>query len=137
MAMSFSNQGDLLATAGAYERCVRIWDLGSAGSCRLIEGHALSSCGLAFSPDGATLATTGGDGMVRLWAVATGRPRAALDGCAVSMTGVAFSPDGRLLAATTRNDNDLRVWDIDELGADPGRPARAGRSPGVTPPPIR
>jgi WD40 repeat protein len=119
----------LLATAGGFERCVRIWDLRTGRLCRKIKGHAFGTNGLSFSPDGATLATAGNDGAIRLWELATGDPCTVLDGHASSVGGVAFSPDGRLLVATARNDNHLRVWNLEELGEDSAQSARTGLAP--------
>ena len=61
-------------------------------------GHAVDSRPLAFSPDGKTLASSGGDATVKLWDVATGEELLALDGYRGGPWALRFSPDGKALA---------------------------------------
>ena len=68
--------------------------------------------GVAFSPDGRLLATTGDDNTARIWDPATGEQLRTLAGHTWAVTGVAFSRDRRLLA-TASWDGTVRLWDPD------------------------
>ena len=64
----------------------------------------------AFSPNGALLATAGGDG-VAFWSSRTGRPAASPIHLASGTAGsLAFSPNGRVLAIAA-NDG-VELWDL-------------------------
>jgi WD40 repeat protein len=78
---------------------------------RTLAGHTDYVVGVAFSPDGALLATASDDRTARLWDVATGRTARTLTGHTGYLYGVAFSPDGALLA-TTSHDRTARLWDV-------------------------
>jgi WD40 repeat protein len=77
---------------------------------RTLTGHAGWVRGVAFSPDGALLATASTSRTARLWDPATGECVRTLTRHAEAVHGVAFSPDGRLLA-TASIDRTARLWD--------------------------
>ncbi|AGP53961.1 hypothetical protein M271_11820 [Streptomyces rapamycinicus NRRL 5491] len=76
-------------------------------------GQAGTAEGLAFSPDGKTLATGNSEGRVRLWDVAGRKPRTTFTGpdSGFQTREVTFSPDGKTLAATNMT-GWLAMWDV-------------------------
>jgi WD40 repeat protein/serine/threonine protein kinase len=64
----------------------------------------------AFSPDGAWIASTSGDGKVRIWDYATGTELAVMEPPGKAWGMAAFSPDGSKVCAAS---NDGRVWEWD------------------------
>ena len=83
--------------------------------------------GLAFSPDGSSIATSVGvgpqqavfngggmtarpDNMIRVWDIATGKETRQIKVTHV-VIGLAYSPDGRLLAAQN-SDQSVSLWEI-------------------------
>jgi WD40 repeat protein/serine/threonine protein kinase len=76
-----------------------------------LDGGAGGVRAVAFSPDGARLASAGADGTVRVWDRQAAREVLTLRGPDDdAITAVAFSPDGRRLAGGSAA-GALRVWD--------------------------
>ena len=67
---------------------------------------------LAFSPDGAMLASSSGDGPISLWDVESLELIRTLAGHTDNVSSVAFSPDGRTLASR-RYDDTIRLWNAE------------------------
>jgi WD40 repeat protein len=83
-----------------------------------LQGHAGRVRGLAYTPDGSTLASCGADAMVRLWDRATGRPIRSLKGdlgrsanYRYEVFGVAISPGGDWLASASQS-GQLLLWSL-------------------------
>lgn len=66
---------------------------------------------IAFSPDGRTIATGGGDGTVRLLEVETGKEIRRFVGHSGFVTSAIFSPDGRTIALMVGSY--VRLWDVE------------------------
>ncbi len=71
--------------------------------------HAGTITGLAFSPDGATLATASMDFSIRLWDFAERRAVDAIQGHINEVLAVTFTPDGRSII-TGSKDGEIKVW---------------------------
>ncbi|REE94929.1 serine/threonine protein kinase [Thermomonospora umbrina] len=109
--VAFNPAGGSLAACGDGNAVV-LWDLGTHRVVREFrDQYTFRIGGLAFSPDGATLVTGAGDGVIRLWGVASGRSGAAFQGDGAGIDALAFTPDGVRLAATGGG-RSVKVWDV-------------------------
>jgi WD40 repeat protein len=107
----------------------RLWDAATGAPIGWLPHLAPSTLrAVAFSPDGKTILTGGGDrsGQARLWAAATGKPLGEPLAHPEAVLAVAFNPDGKT-AATACQDGTVRFWDV-PAGKPVGEPLRHERA---------
>jgi len=85
-----------------------LWSLEESVPPRTLTGHSEAVVELAFSPDGATLASGGDDSTVRLWRVADGKLQRTLENHGHHVYAVGFNPDGHYLATGSRDHEAFR-----------------------------
>jgi WD40 repeat protein len=85
---------------------IRLWDVGTGRELSSFRAHDNAVTALAFSPDGRTLASSGGDSYVRLWDAAAEKEVASLGPVGHRACCLTFSPDGKRLAASGQ----FRAW---------------------------
>jgi RNA polymerase sigma factor (sigma-70 family) len=127
-ALAFAPDGQALVS-GSQDGRLRAWDVSDGRKLHEWKGHRGQVTGVAFTPDGKTLASCSGyfgneSGTVQLWEWPTGKERARLKGLpeqSVWVDAVAFSRDGKTVAACAAPA--IRFWDT-TTGAE--RPGLAG-----------
>jgi WD40 repeat protein len=115
---AFSSDGRTFATTGSLPSPgptewdeVRLWTTATGKEVRAFGRQRVPFTALAFSPDGRTLATGGGDHAVRLWEVATGKERRQFRGHGGAIDSLSFSADGTLLASAG-TDRTTLLWGV-------------------------
>ena len=101
--LRFSRDGKRLAVVGQRGFGIWVWENGSGGWKDLPGSGSGSSVegafGVAFSPDGKSIAGYGGENTVRVWDVASGVQLGSFFGGQGRIRAVAFTPDGKYLDA--------------------------------------
>jgi WD40 repeat protein len=105
---AFAPGGDEVALASSGR--VDLWGLTDQSPARTLRAHEKWVYALAYSPDGARIATGGFDGLTLLWDRRTGGMIRKFEGHTSFVRALAFSPDGRRLLSGGE-DNSTRIWD--------------------------
>jgi eukaryotic-like serine/threonine-protein kinase len=107
----------LFAIAGS-DGAIRLWDLLSQRRVQILRtelhqraGHDAIALALAFSPDGALLASGHVDGSIHLWHLASAQEYPIKMRHDDIVGALAFSPDGKTLASGGMDSN-LKFWDV-------------------------
>jgi WD40 repeat protein/serine/threonine protein kinase len=112
-SLAFSPDGALLACASIIAGGgpkLRVWELATRQERPAVEYPGMWVGGVAFSPDGKTLAISGAAHVIILWDLATWQVAGRLQGHWNEVWPVAFSPDGKYLASGGK-DKTVRIWD--------------------------
>ncbi|HVV88008.1 MAG TPA: WD40 repeat domain-containing serine/threonine-protein kinase, partial [Kofleriaceae bacterium] len=117
-ALAARGDGNLVAAATAAGPIALFDGAGVAGP--ILAGHPGGTDAVAFSPDGALLASGGEDRVVRVWNVATPlRAAVELGPIDDDTRHVLFTPDGATLLAAG-DDGKIRAWAVRGGAVDPG-----------------
>ena len=93
---------------------IKIWDMTGTAAPTLVstlQGHTDSILAIAFSPDGATIASGSYDRLIKLWTVADGKVIATLKEHSDAVYAVAFMPGGTQLLSAA-GDRTVKVWSV-------------------------
>ena len=93
-----------------------IWDVTTGKAIRTISSHRGRFRGIAFDPEGKTIAGLGSD-TVKIWDATTGEEISAIEGDFFNNNDLVFSPDGTKIVTSCRaysrnRGTDSKVWDI-------------------------
>lgn len=114
-ALGFNQDGSLLATgAGIPSRSgqLQMWKVADGTLVKEIaDAHRDTVFGVAFSPDGAQLASCGADRMVLTFHADSGKQIRTFEGHTHHVLDVSWRCDGRVLA-TCGADNVIKVWNV-------------------------
>jgi WD40 repeat protein len=126
-SVAFSPDGKTLAT-GDGEEAIHLWDMATYNHVRkLTESQMIIKVrsreaklsrgqhhvnNLVFSPEGKSLASVGGDGVLRLWDLATGKVQSRLLDHRAWVNSVAFSSDGKTLASADDASSAVHLWNV-------------------------
>jgi WD40 repeat protein/serine/threonine protein kinase len=108
--LAFSPDSRSLAWGARGKGELRLWNLMEESPVLLANTNQNNIFGLAFSPDGKTLATADQSHALTLWNVTNHTKRNRLLGHGQAIYAVAYSPDGKSLATGGR-DETIRFWD--------------------------
>jgi WD40 repeat protein len=111
--VAFSPNGRKLVSGGGFSRKpaeVKLWDV-NGNEIMSLGAHATYITDVAYSSDGARIASASADGLVKVFDATNGEEVHTLRGHSLVMS-IAFSPDGQQLASIGLPVPTIKVWDM-------------------------
>ncbi len=111
--VAYSPNGDVVASAGT-NNVIKLWDPDSGDLQHTLAGHTDDVNAVAFSPDGAILASGAGgwddpgEATIKLWRVSDGELLDTLPGHDNGVKCLTFTPDGSYLVSG--GDGTIKIW---------------------------
>ncbi|KAL1748896.1 WD40-repeat-containing domain protein [Schizophyllum fasciatum] len=110
-AVKFSPDGKLLASCGqAADKTIKIWDTENGEILHTLKGHEEGVSDIAWSNDGAYLASASDDKTIRTWSLEEAAEQKCLVGHTNFVFCVTYNPTGNLIASGGF-DETVRLWD--------------------------
>jgi WD40 repeat protein/serine/threonine protein kinase len=126
----FSPDGRRVATASV-DGTVRIWDVESGATLRVLRGHEKAVDTVEWSPDSRRVVSASADGTARVWDAESGETVALLTGHEGEVLGASFNRDGSRVL-TWSQDQTAKLWSVADASvrvtcARNSRPVRDAR----------
>jgi len=111
----FSSDECLISSSS--DSTIRVWDMNSRDTIRVLKGHQSEVCSVLLTSDGTHAISAGNDKQILEWDLTAARP--AIQGHLLPerVEKVVFSADNRLFYAL--NDGSVSIWDAKELSKQP------------------
>ena len=97
--------------SGAFDRCVRLWDVSSGECLGVLEGHRSYVRSVDFSQSREQLLSGAGDGVVRLWELPAGKLLQEFKGHSDGVYHAVFDASQARILSGGR-DRTIRLWEI-------------------------
>ena len=99
-----------MLASGSEDNIVRVWQI-PTGAPLLALGHTSPVTSVAFSPNGALIATTAWDNSISIWKASDGTKLKVINDHKRYPTKITFSPDGSILVSCGW-DGTIRLWKV-------------------------
>lgn len=128
--VAFHSDGKILASISA-DNAVRLWQIDSDLSLRVLDTPTSSIAALAFRPERHIIALGLTDNTIRLYNERSGKDIRTLSEHDGPIRDLAYNPSGTILASASK-DGTIRLWDMNNTGVNDALRVLPGHRGGVT-----